>query len=150
MLYISAYRTYEYKGSWLPEKCGLWIAGYPYIMTDWPDSEDLPYNTSPWEFAAIWQFTRDLVLPGYVGKLDGDIAYMDVKAWSKYAKSSKTSSSTTSKPARKTCEELAKEVIAGKWGNGWNRKQALDSAYGKGTYDHVQTIVDNMLGLDGC
>ena len=50
----------------------------------------------------------------------------------------------------KTCEELAREVLAGKWGNGWNRKNALDTAYGNGTYEHVQTIVNEMLGLEGC
>lgn len=38
-------------------------------------------------------------------------------------------------------EKLADEVIEGKWGEGWNRKQALDSIYGKETYDMVNLIV---------
>ena len=44
----------------------------------------------------------------------------------------------------KTNEELATEVIAGKWGNGADRKKALTEAgY---DYDAVQTIVDQKLG----
>ena len=50
----------------------------------------------------------------------------------------------------KSCTELADEVLAGKWGNGWNRVNALNAAYGTGTYDHVQAIVNQKLGYDGC
>lgn len=84
IIYISAYRCSEYSGSWIPEKCGLWVAGYPYTMSDWTDDE-MPYEISPWSFAAIWQFTSQLIIPGFWEKLDGDIAYMDASAWKKYA-----------------------------------------------------------------
>lgn len=62
----------------------------------------------------------------------------------------KTENSAHPRISEKAYEELAQEVIKGKWGNGWNRKNALDSAYGDGTYEHVQCIVDQMRGLDGC
>ena len=32
VLYISASRCSQYDGSWVPERCGLWVAGYPWEM----------------------------------------------------------------------------------------------------------------------
>ena len=84
MLYISASHCHEFTGSWIPEKCGLWVAGYPHDTSTYID-EAMPYDISPWAFAAIWQFTSGLILPGYVGSLDGDLAFMDETAWRKYA-----------------------------------------------------------------
>ena len=53
--------------------------------------------------------------------------------------------STTS--SKKTDEQIAEEVIAGKWGNGQDRKNRLNSA----GYDYqaVQTIVNQKLGATG-
>lgn len=47
-------------------------------------------------------------------------------------------------------EKLADEAAAGKWGEGWNRKRALDSIYGEGTYDRVEVILHERSALDGC
>lgn len=159
MLYISASRCGEYENSWIPEKCGLWIAGYPAARESWiSENTTMPYSVYPWKFAAIWQFTSSLKLKNWSGCLDGDVAYMDAKAWKAYAGKYKnadtpkqdSSSAVQSSVPSKTCEQLADEVMAGKWGNGYNRQTALDGAYGEGTYQHVQTIVDMRLGLDGC
>ena len=47
------------------------------------------------------------------------------------------------KPSVKTNEQIAKEVIAGKWGNGNDRKTALTNAgY---VYSTIQTLVNKML-----
>ena len=147
MLYISASRCPQCAGSWIPGKCGLWCAGYPDTRQSWR-TDDIPYDVAPWKFCAIWQFTDNLRLKGYTGALDGDIAYMDEKAWSSYATSKKQNGSSSDEDAKKstgkTCEELAKEVLQGKWGNGWNRKNALDKTYGEGTYEHVQAIVNRL------
>ena len=150
LLYISASHCQDFAGSWIPENCGLWVAGYYEEQCNWP--RVCPYDVSPWNYAAIWQFASDWTMKGHDGGLDGNVAFMDSNGWLKYAKGN----GAASKPGnvvskvQKTCEELAKEVIAGKWGNGWNRQNALDTAYGAGTYDHVQCIVNQMLGLDGC
>lgn len=49
-----------------------------------------------------------------------------------------------STPSKKTNEEIAKEVINGKWGNGSERKERLTKAgYDYGT---IQTLVNGMLG----
>lgn len=149
LLYISASRCGEYAGSWIPDNCGLWVAGYPAAFTDWYEG-DMPYDISPFPFAAIWQFTSSLNMKGW--SIDGDIAYMDEQAWDKYATCAGVQDAGAepgevpdSGPTGKTCEQLALEVLEGKWGDGWNRQNALDSAYGEGTYDHVQAIVNRML-----
>lgn len=179
LLYISASRCKQYDGSWIPEKCGLWVAGYPEYYTRWI-SQDIPYDISPWKFAAIWQFTDCLIIPGFWEKLDGDIAYMDSEAWMKYAQSTTNpkKENNYTKP-HKTIDDLvletllgeygngedrkrilgdkydevqscinkyyqiAYEVIDGKWGNGWNRKNALMGA--KYPYDIIQKIVNDIL-----
>lgn len=145
IVYISALSSNgnvaDLRDSWVPEKCGLWIAGYPEFYTYWADV-DIPYDISPWDFCAIWQFTDTMPINGW--SVDADYAYMDAKAWMKYAGNANAEKKSSKKKA-KTCEELADEVIAGKWGNGWNRKNALDSTFGIGTYDHVQLIVDKKL-----
>lgn len=154
LLYISASHCPDFANSWIPSKCGLWVAGYNKEYPYWAIPSDMEYDVSPWEFAAIWQFSSTFTVDHYNFDLDANLAFMDAAAWSKYA--GMTNFGQTAKAVKqdtkkaKTCEQLAQEVIDGKWGNGWNRKNALDAAYGKGTYDHVQTIVNNLLGLDGC
>lgn len=150
VLYISASHCQDFTGSWIPEKCGLWVAGYPHYYDNWPVEDDMTYDVAPWKFAAIWQFTSSFKISGYKELIDADVAFMDSNAWLKYAGNKTTAEPAMKTPAKKTCEQLADEVIEGKWGDGWNRKQALDSAYGNGTYDHVQMIVNDKVGLDGC
>lgn len=148
MLYISASHCAEFDGSWIPKKCGLWVAGYNRDYPSWPASDDMPYDVLPWEFAALWQFASDFHLDNYGYELDADLAFMDAAAWAKYAgKSANNAIENTAHDdeKQKTCEQLAKEVLAGKWGTGWNRKHALESIYGEGTYEHVQKIVNDML-----
>lgn len=69
--------------TWLPEKCPLWLADYPYPMHDfgniYPNA-----NTSPWSYAFMWQFTSQLRLPQYDGNLDGNIAYITEQDWKNY------------------------------------------------------------------
>lgn len=134
MLYISASRCGEYENSWIPEKCGLWVAGYPWDMDSYDQAGDMPYNIYPWPFAAIWQFTSGLYIPGYDGRLDGDIAYMDADAWMKYAGSAAPAPEPQPTP---DINDLACRVIAGEFGNGEERKARLGSMY-----DAVQARVN--------
>lgn len=173
MLYISASYCGAFENSWIPETCGLYVAGYPMEYMDWIDRE-MPYSIYPWSFAAIWQFTSNLW-----GKFDGNIAYMDADAWMKYAGSKGSTPKPQPKPDAKSVDDyarevvfgeygnnedrkrmlgnkydevqsrvnelyaIAEEVIDGKWGNGWNREQALNGAgY---PYETVQYIVNEML-----
>lgn len=54
-----------------------------------------------------------------------------------------STTNTSASPKKKTNEEIAKEVIQGKWGNGQARKDALTKAgY---NYNTIQSIVDKLL-----
>ena len=126
IIYISASRCAQFKGSWIPSKCGLWVAGYPYSASTWGNSS-MPYNVSPWSNAAIWQFTSSLQLNGYSGLLDGNYAYMSKSAWLKYAQA--TDMQPTPQPEKKlSYDELAREIINGKWSAGNERAKKLASA----------------------
>ena len=129
IIYISAYRCMQYNGSWIPEKCGLWVAGYPWENPNWTD-EEMPYGIYPWEFCAMWQFTSSLIIPGFWEKLDGDIAYMDENAWLKYANSTGTPP-IVEKPTspEKSTDDLVLETLLGEYGDGEDRKRLLGSRY---------------------
>jgi len=62
---------------------GLWVAGYPakynVVNPALTDGSDMPYDVSPWSFAAIWQFSSS------AGTEDLDEANMSADAWHKYA-----------------------------------------------------------------
>lgn len=119
---------------------GLWIAGYPDCRDSW-DVPDFPYSTGAWNGCAIWQYTNG------GGRLDHDIFYGDRAAWDAYATSKgKVQPDPEPQPTRKTNEQLADEVIAGKWGNGADRKARLEAA----GYDYsaVQKIVNQKLGVN--
>lgn len=57
---------------------GLWIAGYPDLRNSW-DAPDFPYDTTPWNFWALWQYTNS------DGALDRDLFAGDHHAWDLYA-----------------------------------------------------------------
>lgn len=75
-----------------------------------------------------WQFTSKAVVPGVSGKCDMSVWYVDLEE---------------SYEPLKDIDEIAKEVLAGKWGNGSDRKERL-LAVG---YDPtaVQVLVNQLL-----
>lgn len=100
------------------------------------------------EKSVMWQFTSQGKVKGYSDPLDCDVYFGSADDFKKnYKKSSSTSTSTStagSTMTKKTVEQLAKEVIAGKWGNGETRKKKLKAAgY---DYDNVQKKVNELLG----
>lgn len=94
----------------------------------------------------MWQYTSDGTTSGTPGRTDMNYCYKDFPTIIKEAGLNGFSkgSSTPAPTPSKSVDELAKEVIAGKWGNGDARKQALTSAgY---DYNAVQTEVNRILG----
>ena len=139
LIYMSASVVNQYDWSAVAKAdYGLWIAGYPDMRDSW-DIPDFPYSTGAWEFYAIWQFTSSN------GRLDRDIFQGDAAAWKAYA-TSKGSVEPSPAPARKTNEQIADEVIAGKWGNGDARKNSLEAAGYE--YSAIQGIVNQKLGVN--
>ena len=79
-------------------------------------------------------------------KKKGDWAYADsYKGWVRIKNGNKTylKKVTSTSTKKKSNEEIAKEVIAGKWGNGTTRKKKLEAAgY---NYATIQALVNKML-----
>lgn len=148
MLYASASKINDFKWPKTAKECGLWIAGYPskYDVKNPPEPsvDDMPYKPGDWKFWVIWQYTSS------AGTLDRDIANIDRTAWMKYANPGGTTPAPTPAPApapaKKSVDQIADEVIAGKWGNGQERKQKLEAAgY---NYNEVQAAVNKKLGIN--
>lgn len=104
------------------------------------------------EKSLLWQFTSCGYLEGYGGPLDMNVFYGSKEDWDKLINGKVATTATPaakpaeSKPAtaKKKADELAKEVIAGKWGTGSERRERLEKAgY---SYDEVQKKVNELLG----
>ena len=117
--------------------CGAWVA--QYASNNATGYQDKPWNEGAYN-CAIRQYSSAGRLAGYNGNLDLDKAYMDASAWAKYVGKA---SAPAPAPARKSNEQIADEVIAGKWGNGDDRRKRLASAgY---DYNAIQPIVNAKL-----
>ena len=139
LIYTSAGFLNQYNGHECVKNCALWLAGYPRAAVTWNDGV-IPYSTLPWAKAAIWQFTGQGRLNGYKGNLDLDWCYITRDEWQKLAQGEKLASNG------KSIDDLAREVIAGKWSSGKERKNKLTAA----GYDYaaVQKRVNALLAAD--
>jgi GH25 family lysozyme M1 (1,4-beta-N-acetylmuramidase) len=144
-LYTSAYNLRNVYSDFVAENCGLWVAGYPRRMTDFPDDPGCPYNVSGWELAA-WQFTDCLDMGGM--SVDADVFYGDREAWHRYADPGYGESGVA--PGDDASRELddndwhvARQVIDGEYGNGDERRDRLGDRY-----DGVQDCVNQLLTSD--
>lgn len=102
------------------ENFGLWVANW---------NVESP-KIDPWSVFAFWQYTNR--------PIDQDYFNGTIEQYKKYCKSDK-------KPEhpKKSLNEIASEVINGKWGNGNDRKARLERAgY---DYESVQAIVNARL-----
>ena len=122
---------------------GLWVANYGTNDGTAQESVFDRYPLKYWDFYALWQYTSKGRLNGYNGNLDLNYFSGDGTAWDKYAGGSPSSSKPSNPVETKSTDELAREVIAGKYGNGDARKQALGSRY-----DEVQARVNEILGTN--
>lgn len=117
---------------------GLWVAQYPdYVETGY---QEHPWNEGKYN-CLIRQYTSVGKLSGYSGSLDLNKAYISAASWNKQAGKAKTTSASTT--VKKSVNTLAKEVLAGKWGNGTDRKNRLTKA----GYDYakVQSAVNKLV-----
>lgn len=119
---------------------GLWVAQYP-------DYNETGYQEHPWNEGAynclIRQYTSVGKLSGYAGSLDLNKAYISAASWNKLA--GRRTVSVLAKPTagKKSINTIAKEVLAGKWGNGADRKNRLTKAgY---DYSKVQAAVNKLV-----
>lgn len=142
ILYIQASALSQDWSKVVQADYGLWVANYGSNNGQPQESAFDKHPLKHWSFYALWQYTSKGRLSGYNGNLDLDYFSGDKTAWDKYAGGS-PSTGNTSKPAEKSIDELAQEVIQGKYGNGQDRKNALGSRY-----DEVQARVNEMLNVN--
>lgn len=111
---------------------GLWVAKYRDYEKDRNYDMSRAGNkpsVKHWKTYAMWQWTSSGRLDGYGGNLDCDIFYGDKDAWNKYAGVKHAEASTGTNTSKKpTIEQAAKDVLAGKYGNGDARIKALTAA----------------------
>ena len=133
--------------TWLSQKMN---AGQLTAYTIWL-AQYAPAPTYSATRIDLWQYSSAGKIDGISGNVDMDLSYVDYPSaikgggfngYGKTASSSKPAASTT--PARKSTDEIAREVIAGNWGNGDDRKNRLTAA----GYDYsaVQAKVNELLG----
>lgn len=118
-------------------------AGYRLWVAQYEDNNPTGYQAHPWNEGAytctMRQYTSHGRLAGYDGELDLNKCYISASAWRSLA--SKVKVATTS--AKKSVDAIAREVLAGKWGNGDSRKSRLKAAgY---DYDKVQARVNKLV-----
>ena len=112
---------------WNEKMTDLWYDGISKWVAEYGDKVNNFNRTYD-----IWQHTSSGKLDGINGNVDMNIMYNSIFA------------AEPPKPAaKKSDEEIAAEVIAGKWGNGTDRKKRLtDAGY---NYTAVQAIVNKKL-----
>lgn len=134
-IYRSALQTYVNKQ--IRERYAVAVAEYGPKC-----NYDGPYG--------IWQNTSDWSCSGISGRVDHDYCYVDypkiirVAGMNGFSKTVPTVKPTPApKPAKKTVDQIAREVIAGDWGAGEERRKRLTAAgY---DYDAVQNKVNEIL-----
>ena len=143
-LYCSTYYLNNYISNAIAGKYALWVAQYNYRCT---------YTANKY---GIWQYSSEGRINGISGNVDMDYCYTDYpnivknggyngykKAVKKTTATEKKTTSTATTVKKKTVEELVKEVIAGKWSAGDERKQKLTTAgY---DYNAVQKKVNELM-----
>ena len=121
------------------------LTRYSHWVARWGKSKPAPASgaeTQIWQFGGETNLIRSTKINWQ--SCDQDYCYVDFPAKIKaaglngYAKGSSTTT-----PAKKSNEEIASEVLAGKWGNGTERQKLLSQA----GYDYsaVQSIVNKKL-----
>ena len=136
---------------------GIYSSTYSGFRDRLDDSKLTPFTHWVAQYASkctyggaygIWQYSSSGKLNGINDNVDMDISYIDYKSiiqaggFNGYTKQGSTQPITPVQP-HKTVDELAREVLAGKWGNGDDRKNRITAAgY---DYNAMQTKVNELL-----
>lgn len=122
------------------------LTRYSHWVARWGKSKPAPTSgaeTQMWQFGGETNLIRSNKINGQT--CDQDYCYVDYPAKIKAAGLNGYSKGGNAAPAKKTSTEIADEVIAGKWGNGTERKEKLtDAGY---NYSEIQNIVNGKLGV---
>ena len=122
------------------------LTRYSHWVARWGKSKPAPSSgaeTQMWQFGGETNLIRSNKINGQT--CDQDYCYVDYPTKIKAAGLNGYSKGDSLAPAKKSNAEIANEVIAGKWGNGTERKERLTGAgY---NYSEIQEIVNGKLGV---
>lgn len=122
------------------------LTRYSHWVARWGKSKPAPSSgaeTQMWQFGGETNLIRSNKINGQT--CDQDYCYVDYPEKIKAAGLNGYSKGGSLAPAKKSNAEIANEVIAGKWGNGTERKERLtDAGY---NYSEIQEIVNGKLGV---
>lgn len=136
--YVGIYSTYAYLNSYthIDE-----LAKYDKWIAQWSKNCTCKIDYGMWQFGGETNMIRSNKIAGVT--CDQDYAYKDYPSIIKGAGLNGFTATEMTPQPQKTVDELAKEVIAGKWGNGEERKKNLTQAgY---DYNAVQSKVNELL-----
>ena len=129
-LYMSLYNLDNYASEAVRGRYTVWVAQYASQCT---------YKGQ----YGIWQYSSEGNISGVSGNCDMDECYIDFPSIIMDGSLNGYVKGSVPAPAVKTVDELAREVIAGMWGNGEDRKKRLtDDGY---DYAAVQKQVDALI-----
>ena len=121
------------------------LTRYSHWVARWGKSKPAPASgaeTQMWQFGGETNPIRSNKINGQT--CDQDYCYVDYPVKIKAAGLNGYAKGSNSAPAKKSNEEIASEVISGKWGNGAERKEKLTKAgY---NYSEIQSIVNAKIG----
>ena len=137
---------------------GIYSSTYSGFRDRLDDSKLTPFTHWVAQYAAkctyggsygIWQYSSSGQVNGIGGRVDMDISYQDFPSIIKsggfngFTKQSGNTQTAIPVQPMKSVDEIAREVLAGKWGNGTDRKSCITSA----GYDYtaVQAKVNELL-----
>lgn len=139
------------------EQAGLWAGVYANInwFNNYLNKDEIKrryttwaahFGVSPYKYVGEYDMLQ-YSSTGYVDGIDGNVdmneMYRDLIS---EINGSTPQPAPAPEPARKSNEEIADEVIAGKWGNGQERKDRLiEAGY---NYNEIQDIVNDKLGYN--
>ena len=141
--YVSIYANTNWFNNYIDTSS---LTQYDKWVASWGTSQPSNPTGGLWQFGGETNKIRTNKVAGMT--VDQNYAFYDYPniMKSKGLNGYNGDSETPSQPVIKSNEEIANEVIAGKWGNGEDRKNRLSQAgY---DYDTVQNIVNQKLGVN--
>lgn len=146
--YVGIYANLDWFNNWINQDR---VKDYDKWLACWSANKPNTYLADTmWQFGGETNYVRSPYLAGQ--NVDQDYCYIDYPSIIKnggfngYTKQNPEQTIQPTPEPKKSNEELAKEVLEGKWGNGEERKQRLtDAGY---NYQAVQDIVNAKLGIN--
>lgn len=144
--YVGIYANLDWFNNWINLDR---VASYDKWLAAWVKNKPKTFlSDSMWQFGGETNLQRSPILAGQI--VDQNYCYEDYPSiivnggFNGYVK--ENNSAPSNEEQRKSNEELAFEVLDGKWGNGEERKQRLEAAgY---NYQKVQDLVNQKLGIE--